>query len=337
MLTDKTISIVVACYRDEGSVIELLDRLTKTMENITPNWEVIYANDASPDNAEAVLLEEAKKRPYLTVISHARNFGAQVAFTTGMRQAVGDAVVIMDGDLQDPPAMVEDFTKKWIEGYEVVYGIRAKRRETFLRNMGYKAFYRIFRRISYIDIPLDAGEFSLMDRAVVDVVLACNENDRLIRGLRAYAGQKQTGIAFERPERFSGESTQSLLDYFMWAYKSFTSYSLTPLRLITSTAFLATAIAIIFLFFNLGSYFLGFKGPRGYMTLITLIIAMGAINMLALAVIGEYLGRLFIEVKNRPQPVLRNLVNDHRSEPLEWLGRSTGPKEAPGTEQDKSQ
>jgi dolichol-phosphate mannosyltransferase len=164
-----------------------------------------------------------------------------------------------------------------------------------------------------------------MDRVVVDVLLACGECDRLIRGLRAYAGFKQTGIEFERPKRYAGESTQGLLDYFMWAYKSFTSFSLTPLRLITLTAFCMSAFAIFLLVVYFVIYFLGYTGPTGYMTLVCLILGLGAITMLSLGVIGEYLGRLFLEVKNRPQPVIRTLVNDHRKEPRRWLGRTGFP------------
>lgn len=320
MLTDKYISVVVTCYGDEGSIIELLRRLKTTMEKITSNWEVIYINDNSPDNSEKVLIEQAKKNSWLTVISHARNFGAQTAFTTGMQQASGDAVVIMDGDLQDPPELIEEFCKRWLSGYETVYGIRAHRQENWLRNLGYKIFYRILRNISYLDIPLDAGEFSLMDRVVVDVILACPENDRLIRGLRAYAGFNQSGIEFERPKRYSGESTQSLLDYFMWAYQSFTSFSLAPLRLITIIAFTMTGATIVLLAFYLISYFFGFENPRGYVTIVSLVLGIGAIVMFSLGVIGEYIGRLFLEIKSRPQPVIRTLVNDHRSAPCKWLG-----------------
>ncbi|HWR98716.1 MAG TPA: glycosyltransferase family 2 protein [Candidatus Methanoperedens sp.] len=333
MLTDRSLSVVVTCYRDEGSVRELLRRLVPVLERITPDWEVIYVNDDSPDNAEAVLLEEARREPRLTVISHARNFGAQVAFTTGLAQARGDAVVIMDGDLQDPPELIETFARKWLAGYDVVYGIRAKRREVWYRNLGYKAFYRIFHKISYIRIPLDAGEFSLMDRVVVDVVLHAPERDRLIRGLRAYAGFHQTGVPFERPERFAGESTQGFLDYLMWAYKSFVSYSLFPLRLITSVAFLMAGFTLLVLVFNLVGYFaslfLGKERPPGYMTTITVLLLLGTTMMLALGVIGEYLGRLFLEIKNRPQPVLRGLVNDHRSQPLHWHGRTGQPRSVP--------
>lgn len=333
MLTDRMLSVVVACYRDEGSIRELLGRLVAVLERITPHWEVIYVNDDSPDEAEAVLLDEASRQPRLTVVSHARNFGAQVAFTTGLAQARGEAVVIMDGDLQDPPELIETFAARWLEGYDVVYGIRAKRHEGWVRNLGYKLFYRILRRISYISIPLDAGEFSLMDRVVVEVILHSPERDRLIRGLRAYAGFRQTGIPFERPERFAGESTQSLLAYLMWAYKSFVSYSLFPLRLITTCAFAMTGFSLLALAVNVTAYVASFFGavppPPGYMTIVTALLLLGAIMMAALGVIGEYVGRLFLEVKSRPQPVLRSLVNEQRDEPRAWLGRTGAPRPRP--------
>ena len=322
MLTDKYISVVVACYRDEGSILELLRRLTATMGKITPNWEVIYINDHSPDNSEKILLEQAAKNPRLTVISHSRNFGAQAAFTSGIIQAIGDAVVIMDGDLQDPPELIEKFVRLWNKGYDVVYGIRAKRNEGMIRNIGYKIFYKIFQKISYIPIALDAGEFSLLDRVVVNVIKECPERDRLIRGLRAYAGFQQTGVPFDRPQRYSGESTQSLLDYFMWAYKSFTSFSLAPLRLISALAFIITGFLLILLTYYFFAFLFGRHAPKGYMTMLCLVLGLGAVIMLSLGVIGEYLGRLFVEIKQRPQPVISLLVNDHRLEKVKWLGRT---------------
>lgn len=321
MLTDKYISVVVACYRDEGSIKELLRRLKAVMARITPNWEVIYVNDASPDNSQELLLKIATEEPRLTVITHARNFGAQAAFTTGLVQSRGDAVVIMDGDLQDPPELIEQFVEEWLQGHEVVYGIRAKRHEGWIRNIGYKLFYRMFRKLSYIAIPLDAGEFSLMDRVVVDVIITCPEYDRLIRGLRAYAGFNQTGVEFERPPRFAGETTQSLLSYLMWTYKSITSFSLFPLRLITIMAFGMVLIFSSLCLFYLAVYFLGYESPPGYMTLILLLLGLGSIIMLSMGFISEYLARLFLEVKNRPQAIIRTLVNDHRPTPRDWLGR----------------
>lgn len=325
MLTEKKISVVVTCYRDEGSIHELLRRLKQSMTDITPNWEVIYVNDASPDNSEAVLLEAVKTEPRLTVISHSRNFGAQVAFTTGMQQASGDAVVIMDGDLQDPPELIKEFVTQWLRGNEVVYGIRAKRREGLVRNLGCKWFYKIFNRIAYIPIPLDAGEFSLMDRLVVDAVLACPEKDRLIRGLRAYAGFRQIGVPFERPKRYWGETTQSMLDYILWTLKSFTSYSLAPIRLIN---FLSLGMFVLFTLlgiFYLVAYFAGTAPPHGYMTLLLLILVIGAAIMCALGIIGEYIARIFLEIKQRPQPIISTLVNDQRPVARTWIGRTGYP------------
>jgi polyisoprenyl-phosphate glycosyltransferase len=330
MLTEKTISIVVTCYHDEGSVQELLRRLEQTMSEITPNWEVIYVNDASPDNAEAVLMEAAKTNPRLTVMSHSRNFGAQVAFTTGMLQARGDAVVIMDGDLQDPPELIKNFVELWLQGTDVVYGIRAKRHEGMLRNTGYKLFYQIFKKIAYINIPLDAGEFSLIDRVVVDIILASPESDRLIRGLRAYAGFRQIGVSFERPKRHWGQSTQSLLSYMMWAYKSFTSYSLAPLRLITIMSFVMFALFLLLGAIHFIAFLSGASTPHGYMTILGLILLVGATTMFSLGIIGEYLGRLFIEIKGRPQPILSALVNDQRPVPRNWHGRTGKPSPVPG-------
>lgn len=325
MLTEKKISVVVACYRDEGSILELLRRLKQTMAEVTLNWEVIYVNDASPDNSEAVLLNAVKTEPHLTVISHSRNFGAQVAFTTGMQQASGDAVVIMDGDLQDPPELIKEFAIRWLEGNEVVYGIRAKRHEGRVRNMGYKWFYKMFNKIAYIYIPLDAGEFSLMDRVVVDAVLACPERDRLVRGLRAYAGFRQIGVTFERPKRYWGETTQSLLSYVMWAYKSFTSFSLAPLRLINFISFGMFFLFVILGIVYLTAYLSGVPTPHGYMTLLGLILLVGAVITGSLAIMGEYIARIFLEVKQRPQPIISTLVNDQRPRPLKWLGRTGSP------------
>ena len=211
MLTEKILSVVVVCYRDAGSIRALYDRLTKALRAITPSYEIIYVNDASPDESESILRALAAEDSHFTVIQQARNFGAQAGFTAGMVQALGDAVVLMDGDLQDPPELIAEFVKKWQEGYEVIYGVRRKREKSMgrLNALLYHLFYVVLNSLSYVRIPLDAGEFSLMDRKVVDRVNALPERDRLIRGLRAWVGFRQTGVAFARPERFAGTSTNS--------------------------------------------------------------------------------------------------------------------------------
>src|SRR3989344_5739394 len=211
MLTKKFISVIPIAFGDEGNIEELYKRLTKVLKKITPRYEIIYVNDASPDNSEHILKKLAKKDKRLTVIVHSRNFGAQNAFSTGMKYARGDAVVIMDGDLQDPPELIEKFVKKWLEGYDVVYGSRKKREKSMGKYLewAYHYFYVIFNKLSYISVPLDAGDFSLMDRKVINHINDLPEKDRFLRGLRAWVGFKQIGIDYIRPERFSGKSTHS--------------------------------------------------------------------------------------------------------------------------------
>ena len=206
MLTKKKISVVPIAYRDEGNIEELYCRLTAVLKKVTPNYEIIYVNDASPDRSKEILERLAKKDDHLIVILHSRNFGAQNAFSTGMKYATGEAVVIMDGDLQDPPELIEKFVKKWLEGYDVAYGSRRKREKSLgkLWEQIYHLFYVIFSKLSYVKVPQDAGDFSLMDRKVVDAINALSEKDRFIRGLRAWVGYKQIGVDYVRPERFSG-------------------------------------------------------------------------------------------------------------------------------------
>lgn len=319
MLTDKLISAVVVCYGDEGNIRALYERLSKALSQITDRWEVIYVNDASPDNSEAILQELAAKDPRLTLINQSRNFGAQAAFTAGMIQALGDAVVLMDGDLQDPPELIEEFVQKWNEGYKVVYGVRRQRE----RSMGkfkqwlYHLFYVFFSKTAYISIPQDAGEFSLMDRVVVDHMNALPERDRFLRGLRAWVGYKSCGIPYIRPERFDGRpsvSTKGLISAFRWARKAIFSFSYKPIEWVTHLAIVAGFIATV----GIGVYVafsLFTDAPRGLSTVYILIFFFAAIQLLTLAIMGEYIGRIFEEVKGRPRYITRDIVNDHRLDP----------------------
>ena len=177
-MIDKTVSVVVACYRDGGNVVEMHRRLTKELRSVVMSYEIVFVNDNSPDDAEELLNEIAQHDDRVTVISHSRNFGSQMAFTSGMKQSVGDAVILMDGDLQDPPETIPALVAKWIEGFDVVYGVRERRQENPLMEAARKVFYRIYRRLSYLEIPLDAGDFSIMSRRVVDRILDMPERDR---------------------------------------------------------------------------------------------------------------------------------------------------------------
>lgn len=316
MLTRKKISVVPIAYRDEGNIKELYRRTTKALKKITPDYEIIYVNDCSPDKSEEILREIAKKDKHLTAIMHSRNFGAQNAFTTGMKQALGDAVVIMDGDLQDPPELIELFVKKWLGGFDVVYGTRKKREKSMgpIFEYVYHMFYVIFNKVSYVKVPLDAGDFSLMDRKVVNLINSLPEKDRFIRGLRAWVGFRQTGVEYVRPERFwgAGVSTNSLFKGLQWARRAIFSFSYAPLEWVFYSAILSVFVLLVAILFYLILYFLIPETPRGFLTLLLAVLFIGSIQLVVLSFISEYIRRIFEEVKNRPEAIVREIINDHR-------------------------
>ncbi len=312
MLTLKMISVVVACYRDAGSVREMYRRLTEMLAETAPNYEIIFVNDNSPDNAEGLLNEIAAEDQRVTVISHSRNFGSQMAFTSGMRQSIGDAVILMDGDLQDPPEVIPKLIAQWNDGYEVVYGVRTSRSESAWMESLRRLFYRLYRGLSYVDVPLDAGDFSLLNRRVVDCILLMPERDRFLRGLRSWVGFRQTGVPYVRAERFSGESTNSWLDNIRWAKRAIFSLSYQPLELIALLAFLITLLTGLAIVFYVVLYFAIPNAPRGFLTLLVAVLFIGAVQLFSLSIIAEYLGRIFEEVKQRPHFIVRSIVNDHR-------------------------
>lgn len=313
MLTDKKISVVSICYWDAEAVPIMYEKLTAVLQKITPDYEIIFVNDASPDNAKEILTGLAAKDKNVTVINHSRNFGSQAAFTSGMNQALGDAVVLIDGDLQDPPEMIEGFVEKWLEGFDVVYGIRKKRDGKFLLRACYKIFYRLFAKMASIKIPVDAGDFSLIDRRVVNVLNKMPERDRFIRGLRAWAGFKQAGIEYRRPERMFGRTTFSLYKNVQWAKKGIFSFSYLPLELFSLVAvfivFLSLAGIVAFLIIR----YLDPSIPRGFTSMILVILFLSGLQLLFMAVIGEYIGKIFEEVKGRPKYLIEEIINDHRT------------------------
>lgn len=314
MKTKKYLSVIPIAYKDEGNIRELYRRLSGTLKKITPNYEIIYVNDNSPDQSEKILRELALKDKHLTVINHSRNFGAQNAFTTGMRQAIGDVVVIMDGDLQDPPELIGKFIEKWMEGFDVVYGVRRKREKSMGKfwEYAYHLFYITFNKLSYIDVPIDVGDFSLMDRKVVDHINNLPEKDRFIRGLRAWVGFKQTGIEYIRPERFSGISTNSLLKNLAWARRAIFSFSYTPLEWVFYIAIFSVLLSFGAAIFYLVLYLLNPSAPKGFLTIIVAVLFLGSIQLFALSVIGEYMRRIFEEVKSRPSAIVSEVINNHR-------------------------
>lgn len=304
------LSAIIACYRDAPSIPMMYDRLIAVFQKISVDYEIIFVNDCSPDNAKEVLAELASRDKNVIVINHARNFGSQNAFTSGMRIASGDAVVLLDGDLQDPPELIESFYHKWREGYGVVYGVRIKREANKFMQLSYKAFYRLFQRTSYLPIPLDAGDFSLIDRRVVAALNSLPENNRFIRGLRAWVGFKQTGVPYVRPERIFGRTTNSLIKNLGWARKAIFSFSYVPLDFITWLALVTVAISLVLMLtqFTLRLFYPDLA-PRGFTTLILIILFMGGVQLLCLGIIGSYLAHIYDEVKRRPPYIIESFFN----------------------------
>ena len=306
----KKLSAVIACYRDAPAVPIMHERLTAVFKRIGVDYEIIFVNDHSPDNAREVLAELAARDPQVVVINHSRNFGSQNAFTSGMRIATGDAVVLLDGDLQDPPELIEALHQKWQEGYDVVYGQRVKRDATRFLQIAYKAFYRVFRAASYVPMPLDAGDFSLLDRRVVEALNSLPENNRFLRGLRAWVGYRQTGVPYVRPERRFGRTTNSLLKNLGWARKAIFSFSYMPLDFIVWLALATVGVSLgaIALQITL-RLLLPEAAPRGVTTLICLVLFLGGIQLLCLGIIGSYLAHIYDEVKRRPPFIVESILN----------------------------
>lgn len=310
-ITKKKLSAVIACYRDGPAVPIMYERLVKVFEKLNVEFEIIFVNDCSPDNAAIVLDELANTDHRVVVITHTRNFGSQSAFTSGMRIATGDAVILLDGDLQDPPELIESFYQKWIDGNEVVYGIRVKREANPIMQVAYKLFYRVFHAMSYVNVPEDAGDFSMLDRKVVDSINALPENNRFIRGLRAWVGYKQTGIPYIRPERMFGRTTNSFLRNVGWAKKAIFSFSYVPLDFISWLSLSIVGISGLAIIVQIVLRLLfPLLAPSGFTTVIVLVLFVGGIQLFCLAIIGSYLSHIYDEVKSRPPYIVRDIRNN---------------------------
>lgn len=310
MLKNKKISAIIACYKDEQAIPIMYSRLTAVFKKINVDYEIIFVNDGSPDNTEELLKNLVEKDYHVIGINHSRNFNSQMAFTSGMDIATGDAIVFLDGDLQDPPEIIEKFYNKWLEDYDVVYGVRTKRDAPLYMTIAYKLFYRIFHKMSYIKIPLDAGDFSLIDKKVVEVLKTFPERDRFLRGLRAWVGFKQTGIPYARPERMFGKTTNNLLKNLNWASKGIFSFSYVPLQIMTLLSSIVFLIAVLGMLYQLVAGLIFHNAPQGITTLIIVTLFIGAVQLLGISILGQYIGKIFEEVKQRPKYVVKSIVRN---------------------------
>ncbi len=296
-----TFSIVVPIWNEEIVIPILYQRVIDVMEKTGESWDLICVNDGSTDNSLALLRQLQSKDPRLKIIDFSRNFGHQVAITAGMDFAEGDAVIIMDADLQDPPEVILEMIQRWREGYEVAYAVRTKREgETWFKLWTAKLFYRVIQQIANVDIPLDTGDFRLMDRRVILAMRQLREKHRFMRGLSSWVGFKQVGVEYERAERFAGETKYPLRKMLTLATNAITSFSYLPLQFATLLGFVFAFLSLLGIVITIILRLSGNLFFLGQATTLVSVLFLGGIQLIFLGIIGEYLGRIYDEVKNRP-------------------------------------
>lgn len=302
------LSIVIPVYDEQENLPPLYSRLTDVLTEIGTSYEVVFVDDGSRDQSIALLDQLAAQDDRVVVVELARNFGHQIAISAGLDHSRGRAVVIMDADLQDPPEVLPQFIAKWREGYDVVYAVRERRKEGRFKRMAYAAFYRLLQRVANIEIPLDAGDFCVMDRRVVDLLVSMPERNRFVRGIRSWVGFKQVGLPYERGARNAGRSKYTFNKLVYLALDGLISFSYVPLRLISmlgfGVSFLSIGLAVYYLIKKLTSGL----SPPGFATLVVAVFFLAGVQLITIGVIGEYVGRIFEEVKRRPLYVTRRMV-----------------------------
>lgn len=308
----KTISLIIPTYNEEGSIEEMYKRVRTVFRKLKYTYEMIFIDNCSTDASEKILSDLAKKDKKVKVILMSRNFGSpQPSFIAGLVHCKGGAAVLLHGDIQDPPELIPKFIASWEKGYDVVYGVREIRKGySWLMNFFYRSFYYLLNKLAYIQIPLNAGEFSLIDRKVINELVKMEEYDYYLRCLRAFLGFKQIGILYVRDARVKGRSTESFWSGLWWAKTIIVNFSFKPLAWISQLAFLVVIASFLSIILFLISYFFNPTSPRGIPTLFVLILFLGGIQLLALSVIAEYMSKIFLEVKRRPRYIIKKILNE---------------------------
>ncbi|MBX4205653.1 glycosyltransferase family 2 protein [Candidatus Microgenomates bacterium] len=302
-----TVSVVIPIFNEEKNIPILFKRLEKTLKKLTSSYEIIFINDGSHDKSLQKLKELRNKNKKVKIATFSRNFGHMSAVNAGLVLSLGEKVIIMDADLQDPPEVIEKMWHKSKEGYQVIYGIKEKRKENFVRKFLFSTFYKILNNISSYKMPLDAGTFSLLDRKIVNILINLPEKNKYISGLRAWTGFKQTGIVYERAARYSGKP-MSIRKLTKLAMDGMISFSYLPLRLASFFGFICATLAIIAIIgVIILRIFFGW-GIIGWASTLTTILLVSGVQLITLGIIGEYLARIYDEVKGRPEYIFSEKI-----------------------------
>ncbi len=302
------LSAIIACYMDGQAIPIMHQRLTQVFKKMGVDYEIIFVNDGSPDDTNVVLKKITSEDHHVIAVEHSRNFGSQAALISGSGISTGNAVIWLEGDLQDTPETIPEFYSKWKEGYEVIYGIRDKREGNQILIYFYRTFYKVFKKLSNINIPLDAGDFSFIDRKVITHLLALPEKEQFLRGLRAWVGFKQTGVHYFRPKRVFGESTNNWRKNISWAKKGIFSFSFVPLEMLSYAGITLTLLSFVALIVQIIAKIMMPEIPHGLTTIIVLILFFGGINLLGISILGEYLGKVLEESKGRPKYIRKSII-----------------------------
>jgi len=304
--TNPRISIVSPVWNESDSLLELYKRVSKTMENSGETWELLLVDDGSTDGTTQMILEMAERDERVRPVIFSRNFGQQNAVAAGLDYSRGDAVVIIDADLQDPPELILDLIERWRKGYEVVYAQRTEREgESFFKKMTASLFYRIINRITDIKIPLDTGFFRLLDRRVVDVLITMREHHRFFRALSIWVGFRQTAVEYKRDPRYAGETKYSIKKMVKLAVSAITGFSFWPLQMAMYLGFISSGISIIAIPVVIAMRLTGSQEFLGQATTLIAVLFLGGVQLISLGILGEYIGRLYDEARGRPLYVVR--------------------------------
>ncbi len=303
-------SIVIPLYNEEEVVEECIKRVSAVCGGLDGKYEIIFINDGSTDRTVELTLKACNNNPNIKLISFSRNFGHQIAITAGMDYAKGDAVIVMDADLQDPPEVIPKLINKYDEGYDVVFAVRSERKgETIFKKWTSKVFYRFLRFMCNIDIPVDTGDFRLLSKKVCNVMKSLTERNRYVRGLVSWVGFKQAAVEYVREERFAGETKYPLRKMLKLSMDGITSFSTKPLTMSKNLGFIAAAAGFIYMIIVILNKFAFGKTVAGWASLAVLILLIGGIQLIMLGVVGEYIARIFDESKNRPLYIIEDKYN----------------------------
>lgn len=306
---NKEISIVIPIYNEEGNVSELYAQLTRVLYDITESYELIFCNDGSTDTTLHILKHIASQDEHVKILSFSRNFGQQAALTAGLELTTGNMILTMDGDLQDPPQLLPKFIEKAKEGFDVVYGVSEKRNDPPLRKVLFHIYYFVMDKLCAHKFPRNAGIFALMNRQVVDILLQVSERNRFIPALRSWVGFRQTGIPYHKPPRFAGKETQSLSKLFRMGADALFSFSYIPLRIATFAGIFVSLIAFLAILDVFYQKFISGTAILGWSSPLISTLFIGGVELIMLGIIGEYLGRIYDEVKRRPHYVISEKIN----------------------------